>query len=306
MAAWLLSDRASMVTGAIVPVDGGAGAEQSATVMAWRCTNLTRTTSWSRAVRRCGCRGGSDAPGGFRPRLAAVAWRGHPWHCRADRRAGGRVRARLPASGAGRPAVAGGTVAGDSRWRRPLGRGRFRRAGVSAAASRGPGLLLQPGRRATVRAGPDRRGVLGPARPGAPARRGGDQPLRDVGHPRAGQAHPPARRAAPGLAAVGALRRPLAVLAGSGRRHDRLRQVVDGRGGGGSATPAGAAVLRRTALPGSAPPSGCWWRARARCRCSSASATRRTGGRTPLELAGFPNLGQVTYTGCKGSSSGGG
>ena len=33
---------------------------------AWRSTDLTRTTSWSTAVRRCGCRDGPGVPGGFR------------------------------------------------------------------------------------------------------------------------------------------------------------------------------------------------------------------------------------------------
>ena len=42
-------------------------AAESATVRAWRCTNLTRMTSWSRAVRRCGYRGGPGAPGGCHP-----------------------------------------------------------------------------------------------------------------------------------------------------------------------------------------------------------------------------------------------
>jgi hypothetical protein len=70
----------------------------------------------------------------------------------------------------------------------------------------------------------------------------------------------------------------------------------------GSATPAGAAVL---------PPNGTAWLSvtfRVLVKCPGPlpvqfSVRYQANGRTDtVQLAGFPDLGQVTYTGCKGSS----
>ena len=149
------------------------------------------------------------------------------------------------ATPAGTVLPAAAAVPSRSRLRRAAGFGRVRR--------RPRRLLLQSQHRGTPRAGPDRRGMLGAARPGPPARRGGDQPLQHGGHPRAGQEHPPTGRTAPDLAAVGALRRDLVLLAGNRRRLVRLRQGVDGRGRDGKLDGPPAA----TAPPGSASPSGC-------------------------------------------------
>jgi len=192
--------------------------------------------------------GWARRPGGF-PAPGRRPSRARPsLHCRGDHRAGGRVRGRYRhpgQAGARRSDTVAATVAG---------------AVPSAVA--GFAAPAYPPRRPEVRPTPPtsaspncpawRRpaGRARAARPGTPDRRGGDQPLRYVGHPRAGQARPPARRAGPDLAAVGTVRCPLASwLAPDGGMIVFVKSstgVVEV----GSGTPAGAAVL---------PPNGTAW-----------------------------------------------
>jgi hypothetical protein len=101
---------------------------------------------------------------------------------------------------------------------------------------------------------------------------------------------------------------PCGALSPSWQAADGGMIVFDKSSGGvvvvevGSATPAGAAVL---------PPNGTAWLSatfRVLVACPSPlpvqfSVSYQENGRTDTaQLAGFPDLGQVTYTGCKGSS----
>ena len=172
---------------------------------------------------------GQASPVASRPRLAAVAWRGHPRHCRTDHRAGGRIRPRLPAPGTGGPAVAG-----DRRRHRPPAVAGSAASPGSAASADGPGAyssslsiagvsgLAQTGGACSVQRGRDLQlGVELINLSGTAVTLGQVRSILPLGGLR------------PDLAAVGALRRDLVVLAGNRRRLVRLHQGVDGRGRGG-------------------------------------------------------------------------
>ena len=200
------------------------------------------------------------------------------------------------------PGRAGGTAAGGGRCRRSLGRGRFRRAGVPGRLPGAPAYssslgiaqlsgLAQTGGACSVQHGQE-------LQLGVEVINLSDKPV-TLGQASATLPHG-------GLRLVSQQWAPCGALSSSWQAPDGGMIVFVKSSTGvvevGSATREARRSCRRTAPPGSAPPSGCLWRARARCRCSSVSATRRTGGRAPRSWRDSRTWGRSPTPGARGKS----
>ena len=265
---------------------------------AWRSADLTRTTSWSRAVRRCGCRGGPGALG-WLPALGRRRSRGTAvlgiaglivglaaGYALGYRHLGQAVRpSRTAAAGVVPSAAAGFAAVAYPPAPPPNGAEYPSNLGVavlSGLAQTGGACSVQQGRELQVGVEvinlSDAAVTLGQVRPVFP--RGG---LRLVS-----QQWAPCGALSPSWqAADGGMIVFVKTSAG----------VIEA----GSATAGGAAVL---------PPNGTAWLSatfRVLVACPSRlpvqfSVSYQKNGRTDMaQLAGFPDLEQVTYTGCKGS-----